>query len=96
MVRKDESLAGLLDSGGTRRSSGTLRLMHQPRLRQVMRSTAAELGHVRCCGEEDEDEEPRGEMKRIPIPIYKAVDRWHTWESRRLKNGYVTAQMPRF
>ena len=59
------------------------------------RSTAAaELGRLRHCEEEDEDEEARGEMKRTPIPIYKAVDGWHARESRRLKKwlcGYKDA-----
>ena len=38
----------------------------------------------------------KGEMNRTLAPIYKAVDRWHARESRRPKNGYVAAWMPRF
>ena len=84
-MRKEENLLGLVDSEGVPRCSGAFRSLQRPVLRQFARLTAVELGRVWRCEEEDEDEDARGEMKRTLSPIYKAVDRWHARESRRLK-----------
>ena len=81
-------------SGGSPEFSGPMRLMQRPATLQWSEVAAAELEYWCGCVKEEDEGGNEGEMIKTPIPTYKGGDTSQERESRRLKNGYVTAQTP--
>ena len=85
-----------MNSGGAPRCSGSFRVMQRLELKQWTKiDGGGAQAHWSVARKKRKKIRQKGESeKRTRGPIYKAVNRWHAQELRRLKNDYVTAQMP--
>ena len=81
---------------GTAVSLDSFRLMQRPELRKLTSSAAAVL---RCADASRRERlkmrRRRGKMKRLTDPIYKERSNSRARKSRRPKNDYLAARMPR-
>ena len=88
----------LMGSGGTPAFSGLVRLMQRPELMQRTEVGGGGARDYRGVARRKMETRRRGgKVKtRTPLPINKAMIRWHVRESRRPKNGYEAMRTPRF